>query len=142
MKKMWFLLVFFLSVLIFSTNVFSQPVPKRSVQLNETQITENLLVGTQSSNKGLCASSTYFLGELCCKKSVIPLLSILHNGKCEEIRILAALSLCKVGDARGIYAIKRAGIYDESDRVRRLCKKFYSAFLAGKVSVPSIPENG
>ena len=142
MKKMWFILALFLSVLIFSANLFSQPVPKRSVQLNETQITENLLVGIQSGNKGLCASSAYLLGELCCNKSVIPLLSILHNAECEEIRILAALSLCKIGDARGIYAIKRSGIYDESERVRRLCNLFYRAFLAGDVSVRLIPEKG
>ena len=140
MKKFSFFLTILLAVLLFSVNLFSQPVPKRSIQMNETQISENLLIGTQSNNKGLCASSTYLLGELCCKKSVIPLLSLLHNAKCEEIRILAALSLIKIGDARGIYAVKQAAIYDESERVKKLCNLFYRATIAGDVYVSPMLE--
>lgn len=140
MKKFLPFLIILLAVLLFDVNLFSQPVPKRSIQLNETQISENLLIGMQSGNRGLCASSTYLLGELCCKKSVIPLLSLLHNGKCEEIRILAALSLIKIGDARGIYAVKRAAIYDDSERVKKLCNLFYKASINGKVSVASDVE--
>jgi hypothetical protein len=131
MKKYLLFLMVPLTVLLYSVTLFSQPVPKRSIQLNENQISENLLIGMQSGNKGLCASSTYLIGELCCKKGVIPLLSLLHNAKCEEIRILAALSLVKLGDARGIFAVKRAAIYDDSERVRRLCNLFYKASLAG-----------
>jgi hypothetical protein len=101
--------------------------------LNENLIFENLLIGAKSSNKGLCASSTYLMGELCSKKSVIPLMRLLHNAECEEVRILAALSLCKIGDARGVYAVKRSAIYDDSERVKRLCKIFYNAVLAGDV---------
>jgi hypothetical protein len=95
----------------------------------------------KSGNKGLCASCTYLIGELCCKKSVIPLLSLLHNSQCEEIRILAALSLVKIGDARGIYAVKRAAIYDDSERVKKLCNLFYNATINGKVSIKTDSEN-
>ena len=69
------------------------------------------------------------LGELRCKGALIPLLKVLHNGKCEEVRILAALSLYKINDARGIFAIKQAAIYDESERVKRICGIFYNAHL-------------
>lgn len=140
MKKFSLFLIILLAVLLFSVNLFSQPIPKRSTQMNETQISENLLIGMQSGNKGLCASSTYLLGELCCKKSVIPLLSLLHDAECEEIRILAALSLCKIGDARGIYAVKRAAIYDDSERVKKLCNLFYKATIAGDVYVSPMLE--
>ncbi len=109
--------------------------------MNENQISENLLIGIQSGNKGLCASSTYLIGELCCKKGVIPLLTLLHNADCEEIRILAALSLVKIGDARGIFAVKRAAIYDNSDRVKRLCNLFYKATLAGNTYLSPMLEN-
>jgi len=142
MKKLKVVSVVITFVILFSAILFSQPVPKRSIQMNENQILENLLIGTKSCNKGLCASSTYFLGELCNRRGVIPLLSLLHNAECEEIRILAALSLCKIGDARGIYAVKRAGIYDESERVKKLCNLFYKATIAGKVSITPLTERG
>ena len=59
---------------------------------------------------------------------LIPL-DILHNNQSEELRILAALSLYKIGDSRGIYAIKQAIKFDESERVSRLCETFYKAYL-------------
>jgi hypothetical protein len=140
MKKSLLVSVILIAVILFSATLSSQPVPKRSIQMNETRILENLLIGMKSCNKGLCASSTFLLGELCNRKGVIPLLSLLHNAECEEIRILAALSLCKIGDTRGIYAVKRAGIYDGSERVKKLCNLFYKATIAGKVSVKPLLE--
>jgi hypothetical protein len=142
MKKFILVSVVLTAFILFSANLFSQPVPKRSIQMNENQIFENLLIGTKSCNKGLCASCVYMMGELCCEKSVIPLLSILHNAECEEIRILAALSLCKIGDARGVFAVKRSAIFDESERVKRLCDLFYRATIAGKIPTKSFLENG
>jgi len=142
MEKLKVISIVITSVILFSAILFSQPVPKHSVEMNVSLILENLLVGTNSCNKGLCASCVYLMGELCCKKSVIPLLSLLHNAECEEIRILAALSLCKIGDARGIYAVKRAATFDESQRVKRLCNLFYKATIAGKVTVTPLSKRG
>jgi len=71
------------------------------------------------------------IGELQCQRSVIALLAILHDNPSEELRILAALSLYKLGDSRGIYAIKQAIKYDESNRVQRMCEIFYKASLQG-----------
>lgn len=141
MKKFILVSVVLTAFILFSANLFSQPVPKRSIQMNENQIFENLLVGAKSCNKGLCGSCVYLMGELRSQKSVIPLLSLLHNAECEEIRILAALSLCKIGDARGIYAVKRAAIFDESERVKRVCSQFYKATIAGKIPAKSFLEN-
>lgn len=142
MKKYTLVSVVLITVILFSAILLPQPVPMRSIQTDANQISENLLIGMNSSNRGLCASSTYMMGELCCKRGVVPLLSLLHNAKCEEIRILAALSLCKIGDARGIFAVKRAAVYDESDRVKRLCNLFYKASIAGKIPSSSILEKG
>ena len=135
MKKFWLVCVVLIAVILFSANLYAQPVPKRLIQMNETQITENLLTGMNSCNKGLCASCVYMIGDLCCKKGVIKLMSLLHSAECEEIRILAALSLCKIGDGRGIFAVKRAAVYDESERVKKLCGIFYKAFESGKIYV-------
>jgi len=142
MKKLMLVSVVLTAFILFSANLSSQPVPKRSIQMNENQIFENLLIGAKSCNRGLCGSCVYLMGELRSQKSVIPLLSLLHNAECEEIRILAALSLCKIGDARGIYAVKRAAIFDESERVKRVCFLFYKATIAGKIPAKSFLENG
>lgn len=142
MKKLMLVYVLLITVILFSAILYSQPVPMRSIKMNENQISENLLTGINSNNKGLCASSTYLIGELCYKKGVIPLLALLHTSECEEIRILAALSLCKIGDARGIFAVKRAALFDESQRVKRLCDLFYKATVSGKVSVTQFSEIG
>lgn len=134
MKKPIFYLAVLIPIILLNINLLPQNLPNHSIKVNQDQITENLLIGIQSCNKGLCASCIYLLGEFQCQKSTISLLSLLHNSPCEEIRILAALSLIKIGDGRGIYAVKRAAIFDESERVKRLCNLFYKAFLAGKVS--------
>jgi hypothetical protein len=121
-------LVMLASVISYSQNA----PPVKSV--TQEQIVETLIMGMNTCNKGLCAGCTYMAGELCCEKSVIPLMSILHNAPCEELRILAALSLTKIGDARGIYAVKRAIEFDDSERVQRMCSIFYRAYAAGKLT--------
>jgi len=110
--------------------------------MNVDQIFENLLAGAKSCNKGLCSSCAYLMGEFCCKKAVIPLMKLLHDAECEEVRILAALSLCKIGDARGVYAVKRSAVFDESQRVKRLCTIFYNAYLAGDTTTQTIFNKG
>ncbi|NWF50900.1 MAG: HEAT repeat domain-containing protein [Ignavibacteriaceae bacterium] len=116
-------------------SIAQTPVEIKS-SANLQNISESLLMGVHSDNPGVKAKCTYLLGEFCCSKAVIPLLSILHNCDCEELRILAALSLYKIGDARGIFAIKQAIKFDESDWVRRMCRNFYNAYLLEKYSKP------
>lgn len=113
--------------------IFSQGMKENNISPKECCI-KSLLQGLQSDNLGLQAGCTYMLGELCCGKSVIVLMDILHNNPSEEIRILAALSLYKIRDSRGIFAIKQEMKFDESERVRRMCEKFYRAYLQGENS--------
>lgn len=115
-------------LLLLSFQILPQEIADQNISTKETCI-ETLLKGMDSDNRGLQAGCTYMLGELCCDRGVIPLLDVLHNNPTEELRILAALSLYKIGDSRGIYAIKQAIKFDESSRVSRLCEKFYSAYM-------------
>ena len=62
-------------------------------------------------------------------EAVIPLMKILKNDENEEARIMAALSLLKIKDSRGIFAIKQAIQFDESERVRKMCSIFYQDYL-------------
>ena len=132
MKKIRILFSVSLTVLLF-TQTLSQEIADIDFLPKENCI-KTLIQGINSENPGLKAGCIYMIGELCCDKGVVTLLDILHSNPSEELRILAALSLYKINDSRGIYAIKRAIKFDESERVSRLCKTFYKAYLQDKNS--------
>jgi hypothetical protein len=69
------------------------------------------------------------LGERKSKKSVIPLMNMLHTDPSAEARIMAALSLYKIGEARGIYAVERAAEFDTNEHVRKMCKILHQMYL-------------
>lgn len=87
--------------------------------------TQSLLQGIQSDNFGLKVSSAQRLGELQISEGVILLMSMLRNDNDERARITAALALIRIGDARGLFAVKQAAKFDENERVRSMCEKFY-----------------
>ena len=89
----------------------------------------NLLIGIQSDNLGLRESAAYMLGELQSGKAVIPLMKMLRDDQRESTRIVAALALCRIGDARGVYAVKRATRFDESNLVQQRCAWFYQQYV-------------
>ncbi len=124
------LLLFFVFV---SFGATLEPV-KETNTINRDLEIQNLLIGLDSDNIGLTYSSAFYLGELSSTEAVIPLMKMLRNAEQEELRISAALALLKIGDERGIYAIKRAIIFDESERVCDMCEKFYNSYLYDKYS--------
>jgi len=70
--------------------------PKTTIQIKDNTV-ESLIIGLNSDNLGLQSSSAYMIGELQLSEAVIPLLRILHSEKNEELRIMAALALYKIG---------------------------------------------
>jgi HEAT repeat protein len=129
------------SILLFSVSlilIFSfQILPQETADQNSPEIEacfKTLQQGLNSDNLGLQAGCVYMIGELCLQRSVVTLLKMLHNCPSEELRILAALSLYKIGDSRGIYAIKQSIKFDESKRVQRMCEIFYKAYVQGNVN--------
>lgn len=118
--------------LLFSFRILPQETAGKSSAEMEACF-QTLHQGLISDNEGLKAGCVYMIGELKCQRSVIVLLGILHNSPSEELRILAALSLFKLRDSRGLYAIKQAIKYDESERVQRMCNIFYKATLENPV---------
>lgn len=93
------------------------------------QAEQNLLIGLASDNLGLQESAAYLLGEMNSDRAVIPLMQMLRSDR-ESARIVAALALCRIGDARGVYAVKRASTFDESAQVRQRCAWFYEQYVA------------
>lgn len=114
--------------LIFSFQILPQETTVKTSAEMEACF-ETLQQGLNSDNTGLIAGCAYMSGELRCERSIIPLMKMLHNSESEELRILAALSLYKIGDSRGIFAIKQSIKFDESERVQRMCSIFYNAYL-------------
>jgi hypothetical protein len=100
----------------------------------------NLLVAIKSDNRGLRNSAAYLLGEFEAKEAVVPLMAILHDGKDVTSRIAAAWALCRIGDARGVFAVKQAVRFDASKQVQRLCAWYYNVYVdAGTFTfVPSV----
>jgi len=88
---------------------------------------QNLLIGLASDNLGLRESCAFMLGEIGSQKAVVPLMAMLHDG-IETSRIVAALSLSRIGDARGVYAVKQAAKFDTSERVQKLAAWYYNQY--------------
>jgi hypothetical protein len=88
----------------------------------------NLLVGLKSDNQGLRESAAYMLGEMGSQKAVIPLMAMLKGGDSESSRIVAALALTRIGEARGVYAVKRAASFDPSNEVQMKCAFFVNEY--------------
>ena len=104
--------------------------PAKKANLNRGIAIENLLIGISSENYGLRTTSAYMLGELESSEAVIKLMRMLREEKNEDARIMAALSLYKIGDARGINAIKQAIRFDDSEKVSKTSALFYHSYLA------------
>lgn len=126
--------VFFsgLLVIILAFSLFGMENPNTSDKspINRGLVIKNLINGINSDNQGLMMSASYFLGELKSDEAVIPLMKILKSDSCEEARIMAALSLSKIGDSRGIFAVKQAINFDSSERVKKMCSNFYQEFFS------------
>ena len=89
----------------------------------------NLLIGLRSDNLGLRESSAYLLGELKSDKAVIPLMTMLRSEDRASSRVVAALALCRIGDARGVYAVKQAAKFDDNEFVQQKCAWFYDQYV-------------
>lgn len=100
-----------------------------NVKAKYSTIEANLLVGLNSDIDGLRLSCAYYLGEIKSENSVLPLMQILRDDSCYGVRIVAALSLIKIGNPQGVYMVKRTAKFNNDDGVRKMSEKFYLAYL-------------
>ena len=111
---------------------------------------KNLLVavGEENSNTGLRRSAIYLLGEFQAEEAVIPLMKVLRSCPEQKCRVAAAWALCKIGDERGIYAVKQTVRFDDDTTVKLHCAWYYNlyvsegtfAFLPSETSPTQIAE--
>lgn len=112
--------------------ILSQNFLEKANETGYDKVEANLLEGLKSDNCGLKISSTYFLGELKSTKAVIPLMEMLRCNDNVDARIIAALSLTKIENERGIYMVKMEAKFNDSERIREKCDHFYKAFVMKK----------
>jgi HEAT repeat protein len=100
-------------------------------------IVDNLNNGIVSENTGLHTSAALVLYDLIngsylqsddASRAMIPLLEMLDNGKTDEERIAAALALYKLGNKIGIYRLRGVAIYDDNEKVAKVCKNLYYSY--------------
>lgn len=115
-----------LLMLVSVTFAGTSPATEKNVTFD--RIESNLLAGIDTENTGLFVSSLQRLGDIKSDRAVIPLMRVLKNNESESARIAAALSLYKIGDSRGIFAVKQAAKFDNSERVRQICSRIYTGY--------------
>ncbi len=125
-----------IAMLFFAVSInAAEPSNKANKKVTDEQIEASLLNGLTSQNTGLRVSCAYMLGEIIpSEKGVLELMRILRNDDDENVRIMAALTLIKLEDARGLNLIKNECKYNDNERTRKMCKHFYCAYLNKKYS--------
>jgi hypothetical protein len=90
------------------------------------------LSALHSNNESLRINSAYMLGELRSKKAIIPLMDMFRQEKDEGARLVAALSLMKIGDARGIFLVKRSIELNENEGITIILQHLFNDFESKK----------
>lgn len=112
------------------TNFSYADVNKTTKKANTYEtIEQNRLIGLASDNEGVRISAAFNLGEMKSQKAVVPLMKQLRDGTSEEERIIAALSLIKIGDPRGAFMVGRTAKYCDCEKLSYFCEKFYQSYL-------------
>jgi hypothetical protein len=125
--------------LLFSSILFT-PILSAGVgpkaQLNSAAIADNLTKGIKSDNEGLRISSASMIQEIIGKSvlgseefsgSLIPLLRMLDYGN-EIERMTAALTIYSLDNGIGIYRLRGAAKFDQSEKVRTVSKNLYYGY--------------
>lgn len=118
-----------LLILFLINPVFAGGTETSTSKNSQDQMEKNLLAGLNTDNIGLQVSCAFRLGEIKSELAVIPLMKILRNNGDERLRTVAALSLVKIEDRRGIYLIKQLTKFTESSKLKAICERFYDAYI-------------
>ena len=117
-------------LIIFAAITFSQASEKAAgTSSKDTASEENYISELKSNNETSIVNSAYMLGEIKSKNAVIPLMDIFRKEKDDGTRLVAALSLLKIGDARGVFLVKRSMELEENDGVTIILQHLYNDYI-------------
>ncbi len=121
----WLSLVFVVAI---ATVSFAQANREIKISAKYEAIEANYLAGLNSNNHGLQVSSAYFLGDMKSHKAVIPLMKMFRNEKNDGAKLVAAWSLLKIGDSRGVFLVKRESELGNCDGIRCMLGQLYQDY--------------
>ncbi len=130
MKKLYVLTAVILTMVFsFTANSFGERKDNPSNDF-DGKIVQNFIMGINSENLGLCKSSIYYAGYYKITGTVEALINVLNdNSRKPCLRILAAVSLYRIGDMRGIRAIRDVVQFDKIKSVKSKCSEIYNSYL-------------
>jgi hypothetical protein len=128
MKKLLFLWLSLSFVVAITTISFAQADKEISTPSKYEAIEANYLTGLNSDNQGLKVSSAYFLGNMKSSRAVIPLMKMFRNEKNNGAKLVAAWSLLKIGDARGVFLVKRESELGNCDGINCMLHQLYEDY--------------
>lgn len=126
MKRYLVSAVLLILLLVLTGSTFASENEKEKNKMERAEL--NLLTSLESDNYGVRTSAAMILGDIKSTKAVIPLMRLLKSSDDERTRIIAALSLYKIGSPMGLFTVSRSARFDESARVRKLCTTFYNEY--------------
>ncbi len=133
MKWLKNILITFLIIMTYTGIIFSQ-VNRELTLLSEKKgiKEENYLAALNSGNEEIRINSAYLLGELKSQKAVEPLMDMFRKEKDDGAKLVAALSLLKIGDARGVFLVKRSIEFGEDSGTAIILQHLYKDYSLRK----------
>ena len=99
---------------------------RQDTEYNLQQISiDNYLAGVQSDNNGLKASCIYFIGKYRILEANSQLMEEIANTENEDLKILIAWSLYRIGDDSCIKKLEQIAFSDESANLKSFCSNLY-----------------
>ncbi|MBI9070355.1 MAG: HEAT repeat domain-containing protein [Melioribacteraceae bacterium] len=111
--------------LFFSTNLY---LFAQEYHLSDKAKT-NLLFCIQHENDGVRSSGVHYVGKYKVEEAIPLLCKILKEDKNLRIRKLAAYSLFRMNDSKGLFAIEEALRFNDNKEVRLFCSTIFEISL-------------
>jgi hypothetical protein len=103
---------------------------------------DNYLTGAQSDNDGLKASCIYFIGKYRVLEANSQLIKEIGNTEDEDLKILIAWSIYRIGDGAGLAKLDQLAANSESQNLKSFCSNLHgikmleNALSQGYVRLP------
>ncbi len=125
---------FIISSIVFAVLLFTTAANCQNSNLSDDEkkhqvVCKNPLKGLQCPDEDIRLDCAFALGKIKSEKAIIPLMKLLREDPSDAVRIVAAQSLIEIGDPRGVFLVGRSAKFNNSERVRNLCDKFYSYYM-------------
>jgi hypothetical protein len=121
-----------LSVLTFTTNSKAQFYHVSEEALEHKIVHLNPVEGLKSADPLIRFDSAYILGETKEKSADIALMKAMREDVDYSVRIVAALSLIKMGSPVGVHLVKRIAQLSDCPKTCKILNKFYNSYAKHK----------